>query len=212
MAPSSHQSQINHSDQSRAKFSSSSYTCGSSKAQLCLQKILHIILTIPTQPLSENDIKDVPPPPPPPPPPEEEELKDPPTSPAATTPPDKGLALNVEGKGVQVVEAESDNMGVLIDAAKMVFGETKESHDQRKNQSSEDPNDQDLREKPCVDDNKRRNQCWTVDLYEDMEPVVRSKRGRTRVLPCKYRDSVLEPLTRASRNRASIVSNKRRLR
>lgn len=158
--------------------------------------------------MSENDIKDVPSPPPPP----QEELKDPPISPASATPSDKGLAPNVEEKEVQAVKEEIDNIGLLIDAAKLIFGEVKESHDEKNQKSFEDLNDQDSREKPCVNDNKRRNQCWTVGLYEDMEPVVRSKRGRTRVLPCKYRDSVLEPLTRASRNRASIVSNKRRLR
>lgn len=37
-----------------------------------------------------------------------------------------------------------------------------------------------------------------VDLYES-EPVVRSKRGRNRALPCRFRDSVIEPLKRKDR-------------
>lgn len=37
-----------------------------------------------------------------------------------------------------------------------------------------------------------------VDLYEN-EPVVRSKRGRNQALPCRFRDSVIEPLKRKDR-------------
>lgn len=43
-------------------------------------------------------------------------------------------------------------------------------------------------------------------------PVVRSKRGRTRVLPCRYRDSAVEPLTRFSRTGSSVTPAKRRRR
>lgn len=46
------------------------------------------------------------------------------------------------------------------------------------------------------------------DEDDDELPVVRSKRGRTQVLPNKYKDSVMEPLS--SRNRSSGFSLKRK--
>ncbi|KAL3518487.1 hypothetical protein ACH5RR_021076 [Cinchona calisaya] len=163
----------------------------SSKAQLSLQKILHIILTVPVpnQPSSSKEEEDPPP-----------------ISPPATASADKGPASNVEvvnnkdeinyNKGVL---EEEDCMGLLADAAKLILGEIKEDEKQR----FDDFND-DLSGKQRVKINKRRNKRWP-------EPEVRSKRGRTRVLPCKYRDSVLEPLTRVSRNRSTKISNNRRL-
>lgn len=41
---------------------------------------------------------------------------------------------------------------------------------------------------------------WYAD-YEDTAPLVRSKRGRNQVLPLRFRDSVLEPWKRVSRQR-----------
>lgn len=41
---------------------------------------------------------------------------------------------------------------------------------------------------------------WYAD-YEDTAPLVRSKRGRNQVLPVRFRDSVLEPWKRVSRQR-----------
>lgn len=41
---------------------------------------------------------------------------------------------------------------------------------------------------------------WYAD-YEDTAPLVRSKRGRNQTLPLKFRDSVLEPWKRVSRQR-----------
>lgn len=43
--------------------------------------------------------------------------------------------------------------------------------------------------------------CRVADLYgrsDEASQVVRTKRGRTRVLPCRYKDSVLQPLARNS--------------
>ncbi|KAL1557650.1 hypothetical protein AAHA92_08203 [Salvia divinorum] len=40
-------------------------------------------------------------------------------------------------------------------------------------------------------------------------PAVRAKRGRTRVLPCRYRDSVLEPLPRFSRTGSTAAKRRR---
>jgi hypothetical protein len=47
----------------------------------------------------------------------------------------------------------------------------------------------------------------------EREPVVRSKRGRNQLLPCRFRDSVVEPLKRTGRNqRLSFTTNaKKRL-
>ncbi|XP_040862945.1 uncharacterized protein [Glycine max] len=51
---------------------------------------------------------------------------------------------------------------------------------------------------------KRREKWVVVDLYgdvlEETEPVVRSKRGRNQALPYRFRDSVVEPLKRATRS------------
>lgn len=47
------------------------------------------------------------------------------------------------------------------------------------------------------------------------EPVVRSKRGRNQVLPCRFRDSVVEPLKRTGPNRrmsSNAKASKRLLR
>ncbi|OVA04644.1 hypothetical protein BVC80_1711g32 [Macleaya cordata] len=57
----------------------------------------------------------------------------------------------------------------------------------------------------------KRNQSWMFDFYEgfeDISPVVRSKRGRNQVLPYRYRDSVLDPWKRFSKQRSSRVSSK----
>lgn len=53
---------------------------------------------------------------------------------------------------------------------------------------------------------KRKERWVVVDLYggvvaeRETEPVVRSKRGRNQVLPYRFRDSVVEPLKRATRS------------
>ncbi|KAH1220648.1 hypothetical protein GmHk_12G034234 [Glycine max] len=51
---------------------------------------------------------------------------------------------------------------------------------------------------------KRREKWVVVDLYGDVlgerEPVVRSKRGRNQALPYRFKDSVVEPLKRATRS------------
>ena len=59
---------------------------------------------------------------------------------------------------------------------------------------------------------KRRVNEYTEEVIADKSsyPLVRSKRGRIQVLPNKYRDSILEPLTPFSRIRSTIVTNRRR--
>ncbi|OIT37901.1 hypothetical protein A4A49_14615 [Nicotiana attenuata] len=108
----------------------------------------------------------------------------------------------------EITKLEEDKgfMGLLIEAARLIFGEFK---------------DEDLDFEPEPEKKsrtkqlKRRNKCWGMEYVEEnvdgkcSSPVVRSKRGRLQVLPCKYRHSIIEPLTRFSRNRSSIVANRR---
>ncbi|KAK7404818.1 hypothetical protein VNO78_05799 [Psophocarpus tetragonolobus] len=51
---------------------------------------------------------------------------------------------------------------------------------------------------------EKRKERWVVvdlygDVFEERQPVVRSKRGRNQALPYRFRDSVLEPLKRSTR-------------
>ncbi|XVE59514.1 hypothetical protein DITRI_Ditri05aG0051900 [Diplodiscus trichospermus] len=51
---------------------------------------------------------------------------------------------------------------------------------------------------------KEGRERWVVDLYgrfDEISQVVRTKRGRKRVLPCRYKDSVLQPLVRNAGSR-----------
>lgn len=118
-------------------------------------------------------------------------------------------------------EAES-SMTLLIEAARLIFGEFKDGDEP---ESSDSPPCYEVKKdgaaadiEPEEEELPRRSSCWTAaDMGGEFEeppssPVVRSKRGRTQVLPCKYRDSVLEPLTRLSRTGSSIHPSKRRWR
>ncbi|KAA8550226.1 hypothetical protein F0562_001910 [Nyssa sinensis] len=102
-----------------------------------------------------------------------------------------------------VDESRSEGcLGLLIEAAKLISGkfEDDEPVPERPSQSQTDVR------------RSKRNHCWVVDLYEDLEdvsPVVRSKRGRKQVLPYRYRDTVVEPLTRMSPKRSTKMSTKR---
>ncbi|XP_016467271.1 uncharacterized protein LOC107789907 [Nicotiana tabacum] len=104
------------------------------------------------------------------------------------------------------VEEEKGFMGLLIEAARLIFGEFKDE-----DSDFEPEPEKKIRTKQL----KRRNKCWGMEYVEETadgkcsSPVVRSKRGRIQMLPCKYRDSIIEPLTRFSRNRSSIVANRR---
>lgn len=140
-------------------------------------------------------------------------------------------------------EEEEGFMGLLIEAARLIFGEfndknygsagSRPEQEPEKN-TSESQNSDETKITGVVDEAtaagrlKRRTQCWAVELYGNAEeeeeeekngggaeasPVVRSKRGRIQMLPCKYRDSVLEPLTRFTRTRSTtILANRRRSR
>lgn len=104
------------------------------------------------------------------------------------------------------VEEEKGFMGLLIEAARLIFGEFKDE-----DSDFEPEPEKKIRTKQL----KRRNKCWGMEYVEETvdgkcsSPVVRSKRARIQVLPCKYRDSIIEPLTGFSRNRSSIVAKLR---
>ncbi|XVF05237.1 hypothetical protein REPUB_Repub05bG0154800 [Reevesia pubescens] len=60
---------------------------------------------------------------------------------------------------------------------------------------------QDINVKETMEEGR---ECRVVDLYarfDEVSQVVRTKRGRKRVLPCRYKDSVLQPLARNSGSR-----------
>nr|GME11663.1 uncharacterized protein LOC104099020 [Ipomoea batatas] len=139
------------------------------------------------------------------------------------------------GKG----KGEEGFMGLLIEAARLIFGEFNDKKygggggsrpEQEPEKNTSESQNSDETKITAVDPSspgrrvKRRPPSWAVELYGNAEeeeqngageasPVVRSKRGRIQVLPCKYRDSVLEPLTRFTRTRSTtILANRRRSR
>lgn len=94
-----------------------------------------------------------------------------------------------------------DCMNLLIDAAKLIFG------------GFGDEESQPVVHKSAGESGKSsRGLKRAGNIEETWSPVVRSKRGRSRVLPYKYRDSILEPLARLSRHRSTTISSKRRSR
>ncbi|KAL0369567.1 UNVERIFIED_CONTAM: hypothetical protein Sangu_0274800 [Sesamum angustifolium] len=120
------------------------------------------------------------------------------------------------------IEAEEKSLTLLIEAAKLIFGEFKDNDEpeSQKRSDSELKKDEAAADIEAANERKlrRRSSCWTEagmgGEFEESRssPVVRSNRGRTQILPTKYKDSVLEPLTRLSRTRSSIVQPKRRRR
>ncbi|KAK4440643.1 hypothetical protein Salat_0399200 [Sesamum alatum] len=126
------------------------------------------------------------------------------------------------------IEGEEKSLTLLIEAAKLIFGEFKDKDKPESEKQNVSPSsDSELKKDETAEDIieaanerklRRRSSCWTeAGMGGEFEespssPVVRSKRGRTQILPTKYKDSVLEPLTRLSRPRSSIVQPKRRRR
>ncbi|KAK4370601.1 hypothetical protein RND71_010076 [Anisodus tanguticus] len=123
-------------------------------------------------------------------------------------------------KEIGELKEQQGFMGLLIEAATLIFGDFNDENPkpecERKSFKSES-----TREKLRLDEDddvaakkqvKRRNYECTEEVTEDKSsyPLVRSKRGRIQVLPNKYRDSILEPLTPLSRIRSTVVPNRRR--
>lgn len=119
-------------------------------------------------------------------------------------------------------------LGLLIEAAELISGEFEDDEPERDGPSQNDELGGELNTpkrsetETAIDESmisrrskSKRDECLMADLYgdfEDISPVVRSKRGRSQVLPYRYRDSVLEPWRRLSRQRSTTVSTKRRSR
>lgn len=94
------------------------------------------------------------------------------------------------------------SLTLLIEAAKLILGEFVGG-------------DESEAKERCGFELKREDVAAEIGgAFEEAppSPVVRSKRGRTRVLPCRYRDSAVEPLTRFSRTGSSLTPAKRRRR
>lgn len=124
----------------------------------------------------------------------------------------------VETKRVCRKEYKRDGfLGLLIEAAEFISGEFKEDEPEQLVTSrtvSEKTETAAINESTRNSKSKGK-ECWMEDLYDDFEdisPVVRSKRGRNQVLPYRYRDSVLEPWRPLSRPKSTTVSTKRRSR
>lgn len=113
------------------------------------------------------------------------------------------------------VKEQQGFMGLLIEAATLIFGDFKDENpfkldEKLKMDEHHYNNDNDVT--ATKKQLKRRINEYTEEVIADKSsyPLVRSKRGRIQVLPNKYRDSILEPLTPFSRIRSTIVTNRRR--
>ncbi|CAK9153858.1 unnamed protein product [Ilex paraguariensis] len=117
---------------------------------------------------------------------------------------------NIEQEQAKNEEINGDGfLGLLIEAAELIFGEFRDDESEVHNHKSTGT------ETAVKKINAKRpepNHFPAYGDFEDISPVVRSKRGRSQVLPYKYRDSVLEPLTPLSRHRSNMVPTKRRSR
>ncbi|KAH0663244.1 hypothetical protein KY284_028175 [Solanum tuberosum] len=113
------------------------------------------------------------------------------------------------------VKEQQGFMGLLIEAATLIFGDFKDESpfkldEKLKMDEHHYNNDNDAT--AAKKQLKRRVNEYTEEVIEDKSsyPLVRSKRGRIQVLPNKYRDSILEPLTPFSRIRSTILPTNRR--
>ncbi|KAL6537945.1 hypothetical protein OROHE_012232 [Orobanche hederae] len=105
------------------------------------------------------------------------------------------------------IEKTGESLSLLIEAAELVLGEFKTEDDNvlRCYELKKDESTAEI-ERDGRNLRRRSSGSTTPELSGKFEgttssPVVRSKRGRAQILPCKYRDSVLEPLTRWSKRR-----------
>ncbi|GLT51304.1 hypothetical protein SLA2020_247230 [Shorea laevis] len=99
-----------------------------------------------------------------------------------------------------------DSLALLIEAAEMISDDQLGSpkQDQKVAQSEAVKSGSNSKKNSWNDG----DECGNGD-FEDISPVVRSRRGRSQVLPYRYRDSVLEPLRRPQRS-AMVPKEKRR--
>lgn len=111
-----------------------------------------------------------------------------------------GGAFKVNRENYRNEEAEK-SLTLLIEAAKLVFGQVEEDNTKKEEVAAAEPGERRL----------RRRSAWLEEVAPS-STVVRTKRGRTQVLPHKYRDSVLEPSTRFPRTGPYINPTNRRQR
>ncbi|KAK8513315.1 hypothetical protein V6N13_002065 [Hibiscus sabdariffa] len=219
-----------------ACFTNASYGRSSSKAQACLEKILHLISTVP--PPCENNsspfkkrgfdidlnlrlgsfLDDG----------EESEEKsdclaessfiEDKTGTATTTDASSGVTdiqkieefkSGTDGE-LKTAAAFNDSLDLLIEAAEMLAN--RDYYMNGKEKEVEEV------EKSGGGGSMERDKDSSVNVEEECEdrsaPVVRSKRGRSQVLPLRYRDSVLEPWMKRPQiqrsTAAAVVSRKKR--
>ncbi|KAF9598703.1 hypothetical protein IFM89_029953 [Coptis chinensis] len=104
--------------------------------------------------------------------------------------------LEVEEEESKLSRKKEGYLDLLVEAARLISGNFENVDEEMK-----------VETKVGNDDEKN----WMLECYDDFEdisPVVRSKRGRTQVLPYRYRDSVLEPWKRLTKQRSSRVCSK----
>lgn len=98
----------------------------------------------------------------------------------------------------------NDCLGLLVEAARLISGNFGDDESDTGEPSGEKELSGGLRKAQAAANEasrngskRKKNKSWRVEDWlgdlEDTSPVVRSKRGRTQVLPTRYRDSVLEP-------------------
>lgn len=92
---------------------------------------------------------------------------------------------------------DSNCLDLLIEAARVVSGKDESDSEEERELGTELTTQRASQE-------KQKERWLVVDIYsdalEEREPVVRSKRGRNQALPYRFRDSVVEPLKRATRS------------
>ncbi|KAK1409982.1 hypothetical protein QVD17_36513 [Tagetes erecta] len=106
------------------------------------------------------------------------------------------LGIEIEEEEEEDIPRDEGYLGLLIEAAQLILGGDSSGN----------------KTETARGGAKKKRQCWTAATeaewyaeFEDTSPVVRSKRGRSQVLPFRYRDSVVEPLVRWSSTCRSIA-------
>ncbi|KAL4336031.1 hypothetical protein GQ457_07G035430 [Hibiscus cannabinus] len=113
---------------------------------------------------------------------------------------------------VKTAAAFNDSLGLLIEAAEMIAYRDYCMNGKEKEVEVEEV------EKSGGGGSMEREKDFSVNVEEEgfedttpPPPVVRSKRGRSQVLPLRYRDSVLEPwMKRPQRSTAAAVVSKKK--
>lgn len=84
---------------------------------------------------------------------------------------------------------EKGYMDLLVEAARLISGDFKDEN----HETDEEVENIKNRDEKTELKRRKSKRNRKLDVYEDISPVVKSKRGRNQVLPYRYRDSVLDP-------------------